>query len=201
MLNGLSYYIQADEFRGVKLSVFLPIVLVGALFFLRLVDWQGTLRGPITWGTAGLGFVLLAGLAFMIARTGNDTGAGASSLELLMRNALDRFLYVRPRTKEFLIGHPLLVIGVGMLSAYTVLRAKLGDNPALETRVKALGGWTTLILMVSAAGQTSIVNTLSHGHIPVLLSLARVGIGLVIGCIIGLVLWAFISRSALKAEN
>ncbi|MEZ0326988.1 MAG: DUF5693 family protein, partial [Fimbriimonas sp.] len=115
MLNGLSYYIQADEFRGVKLSVFLPIVLVGALFFLRLVDWQGTLRGPITWGTAALGFAILIGLAIMIARTGNDTGAGASSFELMMRNVLDRFLYVRPRTKEFLIGHPLLIIGVEML--------------------------------------------------------------------------------------
>ncbi|MEZ0326471.1 MAG: DUF5693 family protein [Fimbriimonas sp.] len=201
MLNGLSYYIQADEFRGVKLSVFLPIVLVGALFFLRLVDWQGTLRGPITWRTAGLGFVILIGLALMIARTGNDTGAGASSLELMLRNVLDRFLYVRPRTKEFLIGHPLLVIGVGMLAAYQSLKAKLIENPELEPRVKALGAWTTIVLMVSASGQTSIVNTMSHIHIPVLLSLARIGIGLVIGCIIGLVLWAILSRAALREES
>ncbi len=201
MLNGLSFYIQADQFRGVKLSVFLPIVLVGGLFFLRLVDWQGTLRGPITWGTAGLGFVILIGLALMIARSGNDTGAGASSLELMIRNILDRFLYVRPRTKEFLIGHPLLVIGVGMLSAYTALRAKMSQAPALEPRVKALGAWTTLVLMVSASGQTSIVNTMGHLHIPVLLSLARIVIGLVIGCIIGLVLWSILWRATLRAES
>jgi hypothetical protein len=201
LLNGLSYYVQADEFRGVKLSVFLPILLVGAFFFMKLVDWRGTLSGPITWGTAGLGFVILALLAFLIARTGNDTGAGASGTELIMRNVLDRFLYVRPRTKEFMIGHPLLVIGIGMLSVYYALREKLTDNPGLEPRVKALGGWTTLILMVSAMGQTGIVNTLSHIHIPVLLSIARVGIGLVIGCIIGLALWSILSRAALRVDR
>jgi hypothetical protein len=119
----------------------------------------------------------------------------------LMRNVLDRFLYVRPRTKEFMIGHPMLVIGVGMLSVYYTLRAKLVDNPSLEPRVKALGGWTTIVLMVSAMGQTGIVNTLSHIHIPVLLSIARVGIGLVIGCIIGLAFWSVLSRAALRVDR
>ena len=201
LLNGLSYYVQSDEFRGVKLSVFLPILLVGAFFFMKLVDWRGTLSGPITWGTAGLGFVILALLAFLIARTGNDTGAGASGPEVVMRNLLDRFLYVRPRTKEFMIGHPMLVIGIGMLSVYYALREKMSDNPALEPRVKALGGWTTIVLMVSAMGQTGIVNTMSHIHIPVLLSIARIVIGLVIGCIIGLALWSILSRAALRMDR
>jgi xanthosine utilization system XapX-like protein len=50
-------------------------------------------------------------------------------------------------------------------------------------------------------GQTGIVNTLSHIHIPVLLSIARVGIGLVIGCIIGLALWSILSRAALRVDR
>jgi hypothetical protein len=47
--------------------------------------------------------------------------------------------------------------------------------------------------MVSAMGQTSIVNTMSHIHIPVLLSIVRVLEGLVIGGVIGGVLWIPVS--------
>jgi hypothetical protein len=197
MMNGLTYYIQADEFRGVKLSVFFPVVLIGAFFFMRLVDWKATLRSPITWGTATLGLIILLVLGLVVARSGNDTGASASSTELIFRNILDRVLYVRPRTKEFLVGHPLLIAGIGMLGVYWKRLERDGD----AEQTKLFAGWTTLVLMVSAVGQTSIVNTLSHLHIPVLLSLSRILIGLVIGCMIGLALWAIVQRFVLVQEK
>lgn len=197
MLNGPIFYVQADEFRGVKMSVFLPVVLVGALFFTKIVDWKATLRNPITWGTAALGMVILLTLGIVIARSGNDTGAGASDTELLFRNVLDHVLYVRPRTKEFLVGHPLLVVAIGMFMSYWKLRESHPDSD----KVKTYGAWTTLVLMVSAIGQTSIVNTLSHVHIPVLLSLVRIVTGLILGCIIGLIVWAVSKRLLVPQEK
>jgi hypothetical protein len=191
MLNGLPYYIKADEFSGVKLSVFLPILIVGFLFLQRLSDLRNVLKSPITWSTVAIGITIMAILGLMIARTGNDTGAGASGGEMVFRNLLDRYLYVRPRTKEFMIGHPLLIVGIGMLSYIT-------RHPS---KVATWGGWTALVLMVGSMGQTSVVNTLTHVHIPVTLSLARIALGAVIGCIIGLGLWALASRLLPKGEE
>jgi hypothetical protein len=122
----------------------------------------------------------------MLARTGNDSGVGPSGGEMVFRNLLDRFLYVRPRTKEFVIGHPLLFLGIGMLQRFRRIQA----SPHIETYPPgAFSGWIVLALMLGAIGQTSVVNTLCHLHIPVVLSLARAVEGLVIGCIIGVGLW------------
>jgi hypothetical protein len=191
MLNALPYFIGADQPLGTKLGLFLPIPIIGLYFVIRLADLKAILRSPITWGAAALSFAVVAGLALLVARSGNDTGAGASGLEIVFRNLLDRFLYVRPRTKEFMIGHPALVVGLGMLSLIT-------RRPELRAR---LGGWTALLLMLGAVGQTGIVNTLWHLHIPVSLSLARIGIGAVLGCMIGLGLWALVSRLLPKGEG
>ncbi|HWD40195.1 MAG TPA: DUF5693 family protein [Fimbriimonas sp.] len=188
MLNSLAFYIRAAEFQAVKLSVFLPIVIVGVHYFLTLSDWKGALKSPITWGTSALCLGLGVILAVLIARTGNDTGLGPSGGEMVFRNLLDRFLYVRPRTKEFLIGHPFLVFGLGMLARLLRLRRNgPGSYPVLA-------GWTILALMMGAIGQTSIVNTMCHIHIPFTLSIARVLEGLVLGCIIGFGVWAAFGR-------
>lgn len=191
MLNGLPYYVKADDFSGVKISIFLPLLVVGAMFLARMADMRQILKNPILWGTALLGVVIAAVLLIMIMRTGNDSEVGASPLEMVFRNVLDRILFVRPRTKEFLIGHPLLFVGIGLLSY-------VNRNPK---RVAKWGGWVALFLMVGAMGQTDIVNTLTHLHIPVVLSLARIALGLVLGCIIGGVLWAIVARLLPKGEE
>ncbi len=192
MLTGLNYAIRADEFRAVKLSVFLPIPLVGFLCARELVDWKAALKSPITWGAAGIGVLVLAVLMLMVARTGNDSGVGASNTELLMRNVLDRVLYVRPRTKEFLIGHPLLVVGCGLLAWVMTLPE--------EGRAK-WGGWVAVALMLASMGQTDVVNTLTHLHIPVGLSLIRIAEGWVLGGVFGAILWFVFQRLALRSNT
>ncbi|MBI1757418.1 MAG: hypothetical protein HYR64_09965 [Fimbriimonas ginsengisoli] len=183
LLNGLPYLIRAEQFEGVKVAVFLPIAAVGAFFFARFSNLGGALRGPVTWGQAALALGLLGLLAFMISRTGNDNPAGVSGLELRARSILDALLFVRPRTKEFLIGHPLLVIGICML-----IRSRSGRM------VETYGGWTALALMAGAVGQTDLVNTMCHLHTPVTLSLVRIAVGWVAGGILGSVLWLAVSR-------
>jgi hypothetical protein len=183
MLNGLPYLVKADEFKGIKISVFLPILIVGWIFVNRLLDRQKSLASPITWGTAFLGMVIVGALGFMLARTGNDGGVGASDSELQFRGMLDTLMYVRPRTKEFMVGHPILYVGIGLLFW---LRSNRID-------AERWAPWVVLALMVGSIGQTSVVNTLCHLHIPVALSLARITIGLVLGCIIGIGIWLFVT--------
>ncbi len=193
MLNGLPFYVVADEFKGIKVSVFLPIVAAGALYAYRYTDWRQTLRNPITWGSTLLGVGLLGAFAFMIARTGNDSGVGASGGEMMMRSFLERVMYVRPRTKEFVVGHPMLIVAIGMFYRYADSR----EHP----KVQPLVSWMIVVLTVGAMGQTDIVNTLCHLHIPVALSLARITLGLVLGCIFGFVLWMLVERVLPKMEK
>lgn len=191
MLNGLPYYVKADEFKGIKVAVFLPVLGIGWYAFMRLTDWRGNLRSPITWGAVLLSVFLAGAMAFMLARTGNDSGVGASGPEMALRNLLDRIAYVRPRTKEFLVGHPVLIVALGLY-----LRHRRAANPS-----PSRGGWIALLLLLGAVGQTSVVNTLCHLHIPVSLSLARIGIGLALGAVFGFVLWAFVGRLDRRASG
>lgn len=186
MLNALPYFVKAEEFRGIKLAVFFPIAVVGWYFAARTIDLKKEMKSPVTWAAAFLAIFILVALAFMSTRTGNDNPAGVSDFELKIRNVLDTVLLVRPRTKSFLIGHPLLIVGIGLL----LLQRK--------KNLPKLAPWAALALTGGAIGQTDVVNTLCHIHTPVLLSLERNVIALVPGCIIGLVIWALVQRYAQK---
>ncbi len=179
-VTGIPYMIRADEFSGVKVAVFLPIVIVGLWCVFRNRNPKEILAAPITYGAVFLGIVLAGVLGVLLARTGND-GLGASGIEILFRNYLDRVLYVRPRTKEFLIGHPVAVIAFGWL--LTRKSGLLRNDLVLA-----------LTMALAAIGQTGIVNTLCHGHIPIQLSLVRLTLGLAIGSMIGVGGWVAIKR-------
>jgi len=202
LLNGLPFYVKADEFKGTKVAVFLPILAVGIFYLARLGNIRKTLASPINWGSVALGLVILGMLGFMIARTGNDTGASASDGEVVFRGLLDRVMYVRPRTKEFLIGHPLLILGIGLLGFLRSSAQKGGSDETEEpdSRNAQLAGWAALSMMVGSMGQTDIVNTLCHLHVPIVLSVARIGLGALLGCIIGLAVWTIVLRLLPKAE-
>ncbi len=177
LLNGLPFFVKADAFDGVKVAHFLPIVLIGLFFFLRGTDGRAALKNPIFWQQAAIGLVLIVGFAFMASRTGNDGPAGVSGVELKLRALLDQIMFVRPRTKEFMIGHPAMIIALGL---------------AASKRIS--GGWLAIAMMVGAIGQTSMVNTMCHLHTPITVSLARIGVGLVVGGILGAIGWGVLNR-------
>ena len=115
--------------------------------------------------------ILCAGvLALLVLRTGHETGLGVSGLELQFRSVLNRVFGVRPRSKEVLIGHPLLLLGLA--------RAAGGKN---------VGRW--LLLSLGTIGQVSLVNTFTHIHTPVLISVARTLHGLWFGALVGVGLY------------
>lgn len=191
LLVGAEYTLRADQFTGVKVAHFLPIVAIGAYWLVRLTDARKAIRSPVTWAAGLASIAGLFALAFMLARTGNDNPSAVSGVELQFRALLDQVLPVRPRTKEFLIGHPALFVGIGVLVGLRTGRRLPPYAPGLAVGLLAAG----------AIGQTSIVNTMCHLHTPLYIGFMRIGVGLLTGGILGAVVWWFVSRRWRKVEN
>lgn len=184
LLSRREFMLRIDQFAGVKFAHFLPILLVAFAFAAGIAwvagSWQEQKERVISnlrrlasepvlvWQTA-IALALLVMVAIVLARSGNDSGVGVSSLELRFRSLLDSILFVRPRTKEFLIGHPALFLGIA---------AALGGRRS----------WAALLLVVGMIGEVSLINTFCHIHTPIAISVARSIIGAVIGLAIGILL-------------
>lgn len=181
LLASLSFMIKVNQFSGIKLAHLLPLVLVGWAYVMQTVfasspadawqrarqQWARMASYPLTLGVAIVALVALAALALMLMRTGNEPGVGVSPIEMKMRAWLEQYLLVRPRTKEFLVGHPALVLALALWCSGAPQRV-----------------WVPL-LVVGVIGQASVVNTLCHIHTPLALSLPRILLGWVLGAIIG----------------
>jgi len=170
LLDDIRYSLVLQQFRGVSLLHLAPVVF--AAIYVFLYGPGGSVRDharkllatPVTalWLVAGA--VLGAAALYYLTRTGNS--GLASGLELQLRRTLENAFGVRPRFKEFLLGHPLLLLGI-----YLSLR----DRRWL---------W---VLIFAAIGQVSLVDTFAHLHTPLHLSVIRTALGLVLGAIAGLV--------------
>ena len=141
----------------------------------RIMNENVTFVHVFVFGLAAFAALIL------VMRSGNFPTLGISGLELKVRAFLQQALLVRPRTKEFLIGYPALV-----------LLFWWGPRWRQDARWR----WAALVLTVAAAvGLTSIGNTFAHQHIPVSVSLLRTVNGLVLGLPIGLAL-VVVARAA-----
>ncbi len=187
---------KVDQFRGVKIALFLPVAVVAAVYGMQLLQDDRPLRARLAEGWARARRVLairvtlggalvamaLAGAAgYAVLRSGNAGASAMSGLERTAREALEFILVYRPRTKEFLIGHPALV-----LAAYLAARGR--TLPAL------------LLGVAASAGLTSVVNTFCHIHTPLEATLLRTLFGVVLGGLLGLcavlaVAWALKVRA------
>lgn len=177
LLNALPFLVKTDQFFAVKAAHFLPIVVIAWVLTTDVVQPRVLMAEVVRWGAALLALMVAAALGLMLLRTGNDSPDAVSGVELRLRALLDALLFARPRTKEFLLGHPALLIGL-----------------LLHRRAKGGGGWAVLALSLGAIGQTSIVNTLCHLHTPLSQGLARIGTGLAFGLAIGAVAWLILAR-------
>jgi len=162
VLSDLSYFLKINEFRGVKLALVAPsaLIVLAELWRWRGLDWRHLLAKRGAWLIPALG---LGALFFVLERSGNLPAIPAARWEELLRERLEDWLTARPRFKEFLIGHPALVLWVR------------------EPSLVHLG-----LLALGALGQASIINTFVHLHTPLVLSLWRTVNGLALGLLIGL---------------
>lgn len=181
------FWLKISEFSGVKVSQLLPVLILTAMVFAQWMDtaelefskrykiaqenFSSLFATPVKWGQVLGLLVLLFAAAYWLMRTGNEPGLGVPMWELKLRGAIEDFLGIRPRFKEFLLGHPFLVLAFFFLTG-THLEARIGQ-------------W----LMVPAViGLASIMNTFSHAHTPITLSIFRTLHGIWIGILIGIFL-------------
>ncbi|MCL2153075.1 MAG: DUF5693 family protein, partial [Oscillospiraceae bacterium] len=169
LLGEPAFMLKIDNFYGVKLAHIAPLAFLPLVLWLREKDWygllSGTIKGSVSFWQLGVCFVLLAGVTLYILRTGNDSPDAVSSLERSARQLLDTWLGVRPRTTEFLIGHPSMLIMLYFGYKYNMFP----------------------LLMLGSMGQVSLINTYAHIHTPLMISLQRSANGLWSGLLLGII--------------
>lgn len=173
MLSGIEYYVNNLIFRGIKLSLFFPVLFsVVAYYFMFLKNNEKTiLQEIVTVANAKIsvywlvifGVFALAGAVYII-RSGNVNEI--SSLESWMRHTITEIFAARPRTKEFLIGYPCLALFVYYIK-----------NTDVKV-VSFIAGVGSSILAASAT------NTFCHVFTDLTTIYMRVVNGLVIGLIV-----------------
>ena len=182
-LSSTGFMLEMGIFRGVKAAQLLPL----AFFCLLFVSYYGLFekdrkndhldpRDIFTalgwtipmWAVLLMAAVGLAGY-YYLARTGHETGVTISDTEMIFRNDLEYLLLARPRTKEFLVAFP----GI-MLAVYCAVRR--------------LPFWTALFGLAGTIGLTSVCNTFMHIRTPLYLGFVRTAYSLLLGILVGAVM-------------
>ncbi|WP_151733738.1 DUF5693 family protein [Paenibacillus tengchongensis] len=169
LLNNVTYALVLNQFRGVSLLHLAPIALTGIYVLLYRGEFAFNktgklLRTPVTLAMVAAAVVVAAVGWYYLKRTGNS--GSVSALEMSFRTFLENTVHVRPRNKEFLLAHPLFILGAFMAYKYR--------NAAF-------------ILIIAVIGQLSMVDTFAHIHSPIVISLIRGLLGLGLGLVIGLI--------------
>jgi len=179
---------EIERFRGVKAVLALPPLIALALYLFTdrfgspIDDQRAAFNAPVRIGQLLLGVLIVGAAGLILLRSGNQSDIAPSSLELSLRSGLTSLLSVRPRFKEFVVGFPLLML-----------------LPALLPAHRRIVGW--LLAFGIGVGIGDLIDTFSHIHTPIVVSLIRVLIGAVIGCLLGSALVLLYRTIALRAAR
>jgi len=142
--------------------------------------WAWSSR-PLLFRYAAAALVVGLAAVILVARSGNF-GLPVLPVEERLRTLTGDLLVARPRTKEYLIGHPALMLA----AAAAAVGWRLAVAP---------------LAAVGAIGQAGIINSFSHIHTPLLYTAWRTVNALVLGSILATaalavarVGWALVSR-------
>lgn len=167
--------LRLTPFSGVKLTLLLPPLLLLAHDLKRRVHDEGLdeiLVRSALWGELALIGLMLLALLVMALRSGNVSNVPA--FEVAFRDFMEEVMVVRPRTKEFLIGYPALVI------YWYLVRHGLIPHYREAVRIAAVLAFC------------SAVNTFCHFHTLLYLSVIRVFNGWWLGLLLGAAAAAFL---------
>ena len=116
LLSGLDYYINSLIFRGIKISLILPIAYCIAAYGIIFAEKKENyivktvelfnMQIKVYWMVVAA--LIGAVAAIYLVRSGNVTEI--SAFEAFMRNSITEIMAARPRTKEFLVGWPCLAL-------------------------------------------------------------------------------------------
>lgn len=173
LLNNITYSLVLEQFRGVSVLHLAPLFLV-AVYVVLYEGSEGRgvigravrlLREPVRVAWILIAVILGAVGFYYLSRTGN--AGEVSGIEMLIRGWLESTFGVRPRFKEFMLGHPPLLLGLFLAIRYRA-------------------AW--VLIIVGALGQLTMVSTFTHIHTPLYISIVRTLLGLGAGIIIGFIL-------------
>jgi len=183
ILGDIRFILEAEIFRGVKLTFVMPLILITLVYLTRYnLFGKSDDVGKGVWGKIlkilnypiylktllGIGVLAVVGWVY-VGRSGHTAGVPVPGLEIKLRTFLENAMYARPREKEFLIGHPSFLLAV--MAIYRK--------------------WPLVfhyILVVGATmGQGSLVETFAHIRTPILMSLVRGLEGMALGAVIGII--------------
>ena len=166
---------EVEAFRGVKLIIALPPLVALLLYTLtprfnsRVGDPKAAFAAPVRIYQLILGVLVIGVAGLVLMRSGNQSDIAPSQFELALRHHLTTLLSVRPRFKQFVVGFPLLML-----------------LPALTVAHRRAAG--ILLALGIGVGIGDVIDTFSHLHTPILISLLRIFNGLLIGVAIGVAL-------------
>lgn len=176
LLGDIRFFLEILYFRGVKLTFVLPVIFISLIYIQKFPVFKKAVTTdsefisfvkefcniPIKMGLLLLmGILAVTGFIF-VGRSGNN-GAPVPQFEVQLRRFLEMVMYARPREKEFLFGHPAILM---------VLISYYKKWPQLLHY---------LFILAFTIGQGSIIETFAHMRSPYILSLIRGFDGLIAG--------------------
>lgn len=177
--------LRITPFSGVKLILLLPPLLLLLHDLQRRIHPESVpeiIARPAIWGELVVLGVMMLGLLIMVLRSDNVSNVPAA--EVAFRDFVERVLLVRPRTKEFMIGYPALVL------YWYVIRRGWAAHYREALRI------TAVLAFCSAA------DTFCHFHTLLSLSVVRVlngwWLGLLVGAVLALILHLIARRLGLR---
>jgi len=184
ILGDITFFLEMNIYRGVKLTFVLPLILI-SIYYIQRFPFFGKVvasdtdfvafvkkfcKMEIHLGLlAVLGVIGMAGIMF-IGRSGNN-GAPVPQFEVAFRRFLESIMYARPREKEFLFGHPAVL--VSLVALYRKWPQVLHY----------------FLIIAVTIGMGSMVETFAHMRSPFFLSFVRGLDGLALGTLSLIAAW------------
>jgi len=191
LLSQATFMIEVQQFLGIKLLLLAPpLVLIALYSFAPLFGpprRPGEVAGaPLRVWQFAVVLIAATGATLILMRSGNQPDVGVSGFETQLRGVLTTLVGARPRFKEFLLGFPALML-----------------LPVLATAHRRAAGW--FIVIVAGIALADVIDTFSHIHTPLVITLVRVVNGLIFGAILGIIAQRiyrrFFARSAVDTRS
>lgn len=168
-LSSTDFMLQINQFMGVKIAHIIPFILLLLLIYISQREViVSILTYPLNVLSLLLILVFVGGGIFYILRTGNISSEAVWDFEIKMRTILERLMFVRPRTQEFLIGYPSIFLALEFLKT----KRDVG----------------ILFSIISLITPISIMNSFCHIHTPIYITLLRTLNGFILGSVVGYLL-------------
>lgn len=176
ILSSTNFMLKIDIFRGVKLSLVLPIIIAFILLYGRERSYFSTSLNRLWHKRLELSHLFIGiaiGVLFILLVLRSSIQMGfMMPFEQSIRTLLEKLFFARPRFKEFLIGHPLMLLGFYLYPLASQTK-KIKFRP---------------FIILGLIGQVSIINTFAHIHSPIMICLFRTFNGLILGILCGIIL-------------